>query len=91
MPDHPWLPLHLLIFGLQTTLTTFTALVEMLSWPDYSTEEQLRLCSLYVPYLALGESPQVVHGFADRETGCIISADSFVRLTRVIDRKAKAN
>lgn len=80
-----------MIFGLQTALTTFTSLVEMLSWPDYSTEEQLGLCSLYVPYLALGESLQVVHGFAERRTGVLISVDSFFRLTRIIDSKAKAN
>lgn len=89
--DHPWLPLQLLIFGLQTTLTTFTALVEMLSWPDYSLDEQLRLCSLYVPYLALGESPQVARSVADHETGSVISVDSFFRLTRIIDHKTKAN
>jgi len=61
---------------MQTALTTFTCLVEMLSWPDYSIEEQLKLCSLYVPYLALA---------------VVMGIDSSLRLKRIIEAKAKAN
>lgn len=90
---HPWLPLHLLIFGAQTALTTFTALVEMLSWPGYTTSEQVRLCSLYVPYLALGESRSGYEGrgFAKLYAALVMGVDAFFRLTRIIDVKAKAS
>jgi hypothetical protein len=70
------LALNLLIFGIQTALTTFTALVEMLSWEGYTMGEQLRLSSLYGPYLALA---------------VVMAVDAFFRLTRVIDAKTKSS
>lgn len=48
------IPLQLLAFALETGVTTLTCVVEMLSWEGYTREEQGRLASLYVPYLALG-------------------------------------
>ncbi|RMZ79251.1 hypothetical protein DV737_g3517, partial [Chaetothyriales sp. CBS 132003] len=55
--DHPMLPLQLLIFALETSLTTLTCLVEMLSWEGYASEEVTRLTLLYGPYLGFGELP----------------------------------
>ena len=55
--DHQLVAPHLLIFGVQTGITTLTCLVEMLSWQGYTTEELGRLCSLYVPYLVVGMHP----------------------------------
>ncbi|RMD40621.1 hypothetical protein DV735_g4513, partial [Chaetothyriales sp. CBS 134920] len=52
--NHPMLPLQLLIFGLETSLTTLTCLVEMLSWEGYTSEEVTRLAMLYGPYLGFG-------------------------------------
>lgn len=48
-------PLQLLIWAVETALTTFTCTLEMLDWEGYSNEERLRLGGLYVPYLALGK------------------------------------
>ena len=53
--DDPMLPLHLLIFSLETGITTLTCLVEMLSWNGYTSQEIVRLSTLYGPYLAFGE------------------------------------
>lgn len=47
------MPVHLLVFGVQTAITTLTCLVDMLSWPGYTIAEQTSLSSLYVPYLLL--------------------------------------
>ncbi|RMZ85303.1 hypothetical protein DV738_g112, partial [Chaetothyriales sp. CBS 135597] len=49
--NDPMLPLQLLIFALETSLTTLTCLVEMLSWEGYTSEEVTRLTMLYGPYL----------------------------------------
>jgi EXPERA (EXPanded EBP superfamily) len=52
--EDPLLPLHLLVFALETGITTLTCLVEMLSWEGYTKEEVGRLSTLYGPYLGFG-------------------------------------
>ncbi|KAF1813317.1 hypothetical protein P152DRAFT_415194 [Eremomyces bilateralis CBS 781.70] len=51
--DDPKIPLHLLIYGCQTAVTTLTCISEYLSWPGYTSQEKLNLGYLYVPYLVL--------------------------------------
>ena len=51
----PMVPLHLLVFAMETGVTTLTCLAEMLSWEGYTTQELLSLSTLYGPYLAFGE------------------------------------
>lgn len=53
LQDDALLPLQLLVFALETALTTLTSTLEMLSWEGYTSAEQQRLCGLYLPYLAL--------------------------------------
>ncbi|RMZ92756.1 hypothetical protein DV736_g64, partial [Chaetothyriales sp. CBS 134916] len=72
--DHPMLPLQLLIFALETSLTTLTCLVDMLSWEGYASEELTRLTMLYGPYL----------GF-----GIVMGIDSFCRLRKLLRSKLK--
>jgi hypothetical protein len=48
-------PIHLLIYSIQTALTTATCIAEYLSWSDYSNAEKIELGKLYIPYLALGK------------------------------------
>lgn len=55
-PDDPLIPLHLLIWSIETSLTTLVCVVDVFSWPGYSRQEVLALQQLYVPYLLLGES-----------------------------------
>jgi EXPERA (EXPanded EBP superfamily) len=87
--------LNLLVFGLETGITTATCLAEMLSWKDYEREEKLRLCSIYVPYLVVGKD---VHesedAFSDLGlticgTAILMSLDAFRRLDRSLAPKAK--
>lgn len=50
--DDPKLPLHLLIYAVQTGLTTATCISEALSWDTLSAGEKLSLVGgLYTPYL----------------------------------------
>ncbi|KAF2098737.1 hypothetical protein NA57DRAFT_75976 [Rhizodiscina lignyota] len=51
--DDPKLPIHLLVFAVQTGVTTFTCIADYLSWSNFRNEEKIRLGQLYVPYLAL--------------------------------------
>lgn len=51
--DDPKLPLHLLIYAIQTAITTSTCIADYLSWSDFSNSEKIELGKLYVPYLAL--------------------------------------
>ncbi|KAJ5584020.1 uncharacterized protein N7459_003820 [Penicillium hispanicum] len=52
--DHPLVPVHLLVFGVQAFVTSLTCLVEVWSWPDRSVPEKQQITSLYGPYVALG-------------------------------------
>ncbi|KAF2237042.1 hypothetical protein EV356DRAFT_497335 [Viridothelium virens] len=51
--DDPKVPLHLLIFAVQTAMTTLTCITDYLSWSSFSNAEKLELGKLYVPYLIL--------------------------------------
>lgn len=52
--DHPLVPVHLLIFGVEAFVTSLTCLVDMWTWPDRSIAEKQQLTALYGPYVALG-------------------------------------
>ncbi|KAJ5501777.1 Transmembrane protein 6/97 [Penicillium expansum] len=52
--DHPLVPVHLLVFGVQAFITTMTSLVVVWSWTDRSVAEKQQLTMLYAPYMALG-------------------------------------
>ncbi len=55
--QHPLLPVHLLIYAVQTAITTLTCIAEYLSWTHLSVSEKINLGYLYVPYLALCTYP----------------------------------
>ncbi|KAL3471856.1 transmembrane protein 6/97 [Aspergillus californicus] len=52
--DDPLVPLHLLIFGFQSFITSWTCLVEVWDWKDRTVEQKQNLTMLYAPYVALG-------------------------------------
>jgi len=58
--DDPKVPLHLLVFAIHTAITTLTCIADYLSWPGYTDKQKLSLGQLYVPYLGLGMSFQLV-------------------------------
>lgn len=50
--DDPKLPIHLLVYSVQTGLTTATCISEALAWDTLSSQEKLSLAGgLYTPYL----------------------------------------
>ncbi|EMC93208.1 hypothetical protein BAUCODRAFT_230797 [Baudoinia panamericana UAMH 10762] len=51
--DDSKLPIHLLIFAVQTAITTSTCIADYLSWSTISSAQKVELGKLYVPYLAL--------------------------------------
>ena len=53
--DDAMVPLHLLVWSIETAVTTLTCVVEAMSWPGYSRKEQSALLQLYLPYLLLGK------------------------------------
>lgn len=72
---NPLVPLHQLLFSVQTALTTLTCVVEMFSW-DYTRTEEVKLCSLYSTYLILA---------------LVMGWDSFSRVRDSIDTKLKSS
>lgn len=51
--DDPRVPVHLLVYAVQTAVTTATCIADYLSWSDYLNAQKIELGKLYVPYLAL--------------------------------------
>ncbi|KAM0708580.1 hypothetical protein Q7P35_005232 [Cladosporium inversicolor] len=51
--DDPRVPVHLLVYAVQTALTTATCIADYMSWSDYLNSQKIELGKLYVPYLAL--------------------------------------
>ncbi len=51
----PLVPLHLLVYAVQTAVTTMTCIADYLSWEGVSMAEKAALGWLYVPYLAVCE------------------------------------
>ena len=66
---HPLLPIHLLIYATQTSITTLTCIAEYLSWTHLTVSDKINLGYLYVPYLALCKKnrpfpfPETVYSF----------------------------
>ncbi|KKK14357.1 hypothetical protein P175DRAFT_0445369 [Aspergillus ochraceoroseus IBT 24754] len=52
--DDPLVPVHLLVFGIQSFLTSLTCLVEVWGWDDRTVTEKQNITMLYGPYVALG-------------------------------------
>ncbi|KAI1627873.1 transmembrane protein 6/97 [Exophiala viscosa] len=74
--DHPLLALNLLIFALETAITTLTCVVEVASWDGYTAGQKGDLYSLYVPYLVVA---------------CLMGIDAFFRLkTQILGAKQAA-
>ncbi|EEH47110.1 uncharacterized protein PADG_03208 [Paracoccidioides brasiliensis Pb18] len=50
--DAPMVPVHLLVFAVQTFITTLTCLVDVWSWTDRTTEQKTTITYMYAPYAA---------------------------------------
>lgn len=47
------MPVHLLVYAVQTAVTTATCIADYLSWSEFQSAQKIELGKLYVPYLAL--------------------------------------
>ena len=52
--DSPLVPVHLLVWAVQTAVTTMVCIVDYSSWGNFSVEDRMGLHRLYGPYLVLG-------------------------------------
>lgn len=92
--EHPLVPVHLLIFGVQAFVTSLTCLVEVWNWPDRSVAEKQQITSLYGPYVALGMSRPSPGTFGTCLTllfrkGAFMALDMVVRLRSQLLPKSK--
>ncbi|KAL2415535.1 hypothetical protein ABEF95_001661 [Exophiala dermatitidis] len=67
--DHILVPLHLLLFALETAITTLTCVVDVAAWEGYTAVQRKDLYGLYMPYLVVA---------------CIMGIDAFFRVKRQI-------
>jgi hypothetical protein len=72
--ENPLVPLHQLLFSVQTAVTTITCVVEMFSW-QYTRFEEIKLCSIYSLYIILA----LVMGY-----------DSYSRVSSALEGKTKS-
>ncbi|KAI5298400.1 hypothetical protein KEM56_004095 [Ascosphaera pollenicola] len=54
-PDNAMVPVHLLVWAVQTTITTLTCLADVWGWTDRTFEQKRQLTALYGPYILFGE------------------------------------
>lgn len=54
--DDPLVPVHLLIYAVQTAMTTLTCIVDYMSW-TVDAKVKMDLGALYGPYLLVCECP----------------------------------
>ena len=87
--DDLLVPLHLLIYSMQTAMTTLTCIVEYLSW-NVDAKVKLDLGTLYGPYLVLCESlscqfpSSCLRTFNLLQVAVFMGLDMFGRLKRTI-------
>ncbi|KAJ5095062.1 hypothetical protein N7532_007353 [Penicillium argentinense] len=74
LKEHPLVPVHLLVFGIQAFITSLTCLVDVWSWEDRIRAEKWNITSLYGPYVALG---------------AYMALDMFLRLRKQLLPKSK--
>ncbi|KAF2019487.1 hypothetical protein BU24DRAFT_419104 [Aaosphaeria arxii CBS 175.79] len=74
--NDPRLPLGLLVFALETSITTITCLAEMLSWEELSAAQRglQGLGGMYGGYLALG---------------VFMAVDAYARLDQILSKQKK--
>ena len=97
--NDPRVPLALLVFGMETSLTTLVCLAEMLSWDELTSAQRgvQGLGGMYGGYLAAGKlpigvlsSPRPLKGMRDifsmklTGTGIFMTLDCYARLDQTI-------
>jgi hypothetical protein len=94
--NDPKVPIHLLVYAVQTAVTTATCIADYLSWTTVTPAEKVTLGSLYVPYLALGSSTPscliifyVILWLTNACVAVFMGVDMFGRLDAFLAAKSK--
>ncbi|PGG95095.1 hypothetical protein AJ79_10269 [Helicocarpus griseus UAMH5409] len=72
--DEPIVPVHLLVFSMQTFITTLTCLLDVWGWTDRSVEQKTTLTYMYGPYAAFA---------------ALLGVDMFYRLKERVTKSKK--
>jgi hypothetical protein len=83
----PMVPAYLLIFAVETVVTTATCIADFSAWTDFPTADKLQLAYLYGPYLVFGRFLTVVYlpgHCLTISAGVIMGLDMFMRLRKVL-------
>jgi hypothetical protein len=92
-PDDPRVPVHLLVYAVQTAVTTATCIADYLSWSEYLNSQKIELGKLYVPYLALcmflssGFGSQSFTSLTDGSVAVFMAVDMLGRLHAVVGER----
>lgn len=90
--DDPMVPVHLLVFGVQSFVTSLPCLAEVWGWTDRTLVEKQNLTMLYSPYVALGTFayPLVQLKQANVSAGAFMALDMIFRLRARLVQKNKS-
>ncbi|KAF1980236.1 hypothetical protein BU23DRAFT_423745, partial [Bimuria novae-zelandiae CBS 107.79] len=82
--NDPRIPLALLVFALETSITTLTCLTEMLSWEELTPLQRgaQGLGGMYGAYLAVGD-----YVYADSSKGVFMAVDCYARLDKILSKQ----
>lgn len=69
----------MLVWAIQTFITTLTCVVEVWSWADRTTDQKMNISLLYVPYMIFGE---LIRLFSCTILLKLIKSHSWTRWTR---------
>ncbi|KAM5456691.1 hypothetical protein MaudCBS49596_000932 [Microsporum audouinii] len=84
-------PLHVLVWAIQTFITTLTCVVEVWSWIDRTTDQKMNISLLYVPYMIFGKLilnsiPSMIPNEAKRIVAGLVGLDMFSRLQTSLNK-----
>lgn len=91
--DDSKLPIHLLIYAVQTAITTSTCIADYLSWSSITSAQKIELGKLYVPYLALCKLLTFVkmsYANTSPTLAVFMTIDMYARLDALLRRKHEA-
>ena len=98
--DDAKMPIHLLIYAVQTAVTTATCIADYLSWSGFNNAQKIELGKLYVPYLALCMCAFLFHRVVtikmettirtDLVTAVFMGVDMYSRLDAALSQRAGA-
>jgi len=82
--DDPLVPLVLLVYAMETVMTTGTCIVDFWAWDNFTHDEKMGLVGLYVPYLVLCKFSCTIHSPVLTSVALLMGVDMFSRLKKTL-------